>query len=64
MTYGVGEGTPRNARVQMRGEPDRPGAEVPRGFIKVLGGGPLPAGRRRAAAGSNSRSGSRGPTIR
>jgi hypothetical protein len=43
MTYGMTEGTPHNARVQLRGEPDRPGDVVPRGFIKVLGGGPLPA---------------------
>ena len=44
MTYGMVEGTPHNVRMQMRGEPDQPGPEVPRGFIKVLGGGPLPAG--------------------
>ena len=43
MTYGMAEGTPHNVRMQMRGEPDQPGVEVPRGFIKVLGGGPLPA---------------------
>ena len=42
MTYGVYEGTPHDVPVQMRGEPDRPGALVPRGFIKVLGDGPLP----------------------
>ena len=42
MTYGMAEGTPHNVRMQMRGEPDQPGVEVPRGFIKVLGGGPLP----------------------
>ncbi|NOS69025.1 MAG: DUF1553 domain-containing protein [Verrucomicrobia bacterium] len=42
MTYGVVEGTPHNARLQMRGEPDRPGAEIPRGFIKALDGGALP----------------------
>jgi hypothetical protein len=44
MTYGMSEGTPHNVRIHLRGEPDQPGAEVPRGFIKVLGGGPLPAG--------------------
>lgn len=43
MAYGVAEGTPHNARVHLRGEPDRLGEEVPRGFIKILGGGPLPA---------------------
>jgi len=37
MAYGVTEGTPQNARIQMRGEPDRPGEEVPRGFIEILG---------------------------
>lgn len=42
MTYGVVEGTPHNVRIQMRGEPDKPGPEVPRGFIKALGGEPLP----------------------
>ena len=43
MAYGVVEGTAHNARIQVRGEPDQPGAEVPRGLIKVLGGGTLPA---------------------
>lgn len=42
MTYGVVEGTPQNARLQFRGEPDRLGEETPRGFIKALGGGSLP----------------------
>lgn len=41
MTYGVSEGTPHNVRIQMRGEPSQPGEEVQRGFIQVLGGGPL-----------------------
>ncbi len=44
MAYGVAEGTPHNARIQLRGEPEQPGAEVARGFIKALGGGPLPSG--------------------
>ncbi len=43
MTYGMAEGTPHNVRMQLRGEPDQPGVEVPRGFVKVLGGGPLDA---------------------
>ena len=43
MAYGMAEGTPHNVRMQLRGEPDQPGAEVPRGFIKALGGGPLAA---------------------
>ncbi|MEN9677470.1 MAG: hypothetical protein RIS76_3366 [Verrucomicrobiota bacterium] len=42
LTYAVTEGTPHNARIQLRGEPDKPGAEVPRGFLSVLGGGSLP----------------------
>ena len=44
LAYGVSEGTPHNARLQFRGEPDRPGAEVPRGFIRVLGNAQLPDG--------------------
>jgi hypothetical protein len=40
--YGMAEGTPHNVRLHLRGEPDQVGEEVPRGFIKVLGGGPLP----------------------
>ncbi len=44
MTYGMAEGTPHNVRLQLRGEPDQPGAEIPRGFLQVLGGGPLPSG--------------------
>ena len=44
MAYAVVEGTPHDARMQMRGEPDRPGAETPRGFIASLGGGPVPPG--------------------
>lgn len=43
MAYGVAEGTPHDVRIQLRGEPDRPGDMVPRGFIKSLGGGPLPS---------------------
>ena len=43
MAYGMAEGTPHNVRMQMRGEPDQPGVEVPRGFVKVLGGVPLTA---------------------
>ncbi len=42
LAYAVSEGTPRDARIQRRGEPDQPGDEVRRGFLQVLGGGPLP----------------------
>jgi len=40
--YAVREGQPGNARVQLKGEPDRPGAEVPRKFPDILGGQVLP----------------------
>ncbi len=42
IAYAVSEGTPQNSRLQMRGEPDKPGDEVPRGFLQVLGGGTIP----------------------
>ena len=42
MAYGVTEGTPHNVRIQKRGEPDQPGEEVARGFLRVLGGTTLP----------------------
>ncbi len=42
LAYAVSEGTPRDARIQLRGEPDKPGVEVPRGFLDILGGGKLP----------------------
>jgi hypothetical protein len=43
LAYAVSEGTPKNARVQLRGEPDRPGDMVQRGFLPILGGRRLPA---------------------
>ncbi|HAB17501.1 MAG TPA: hypothetical protein DCE44_13745, partial [Verrucomicrobiales bacterium] len=42
MAYGTVEGTPHNARLQQRGEPEKLGDEIPRGFLRVLGGGALP----------------------
>jgi hypothetical protein len=36
--YAVRDAKPTNARVQLKGEPARPGAEVPRKFPEVLGG--------------------------
>ena len=43
--YAVVEGPkPANARVQLRGEPDKLGDEVPRRFLQVLGGDEVPAG--------------------
>ena len=41
--YAVQEARPVNARLQMKGEPDHPGAEVPRKFPDILGGQFLPA---------------------
>jgi len=38
LAYGVTEGSPVNARLQKRGEPDRLGDEVPRRNLEVLGG--------------------------
>lgn len=41
--YAVAEATPANAKIQLRGDPKRPGDEVPRHFPAVLGGYELPA---------------------
>jgi len=41
--YGVSEGTPVNARIQKRGEPEKLGSEVPRKFLDALGGDALPS---------------------
>ncbi|TVQ03716.1 MAG: DUF1553 domain-containing protein [Planctomycetaceae bacterium] len=40
--YAVQDGSPRDARIHIKGEPDRPGAEVPRKFPDILGGQRLP----------------------
>lgn len=40
--FAVTEGKPQNVRVQLRGDPRTLGEEVPRGFLRVLNGGPLP----------------------
>ena len=40
--YAVWEGTPRDARLHQRGQPDQPGPRVPRQFIQLLGGHRLP----------------------
>ncbi|MGV3661274.1 MAG: PSD1 and planctomycete cytochrome C domain-containing protein [Prosthecobacter sp.] len=40
--YAVQDARPVNARLQMKGEPDRLGGEVPRKFIDILGGQTLP----------------------
>ncbi|WP_169974473.1 PSD1 and planctomycete cytochrome C domain-containing protein [Tautonia rosea] len=36
--YGVSEGEPADARIQLKGNPERLGEAVPRGFLTVLGG--------------------------
>jgi hypothetical protein len=38
VAYGVSEGTPTDAKVQLRGEPDKLGALVPRRNLAILGG--------------------------
>ena len=43
VAYAVAEDTPRNATIQKRGEPTKPGPEVPRRFLEILGGDPLAA---------------------
>ncbi|NBV21481.1 MAG: DUF1553 domain-containing protein [Proteobacteria bacterium] len=42
LAYAVADSKPANARVHVRGDPTRLGEEVPRRFIQVLGGQPLP----------------------
>jgi cytochrome c553 len=44
VAYGVVEGKPADAKIQLRGEPNRRGPLVRRGFLKVLGGQQLPEG--------------------
>jgi hypothetical protein len=44
MAYAVAEGKPHDVRVHKRGDPQTLGAEVPRRFLQVLGGQPVPAG--------------------
>ena len=49
--YAVSEGKAEDARVHIAGSPEKPGAVVPRGFLRILGGPRLSAG----AAGSGRR---------
>ncbi len=44
VAYGVSEGSPVSAKIQLRGEPHRLADEVPRRFLEVLGGDSLPMG--------------------
>lgn len=41
--YAVCEGTPQNARIQLRGEPLRPGDETPRRWLELFGAATVPA---------------------
>lgn len=41
--YAVADGAALNAKIHKRGDPLTPGAEVPRRFVDILGGDPLPA---------------------
>ncbi|MCE9561424.1 MAG: PSD1 and planctomycete cytochrome C domain-containing protein [Planctomycetes bacterium] len=43
LAYAVVEGTAKNAKLQLRGDPEKPGAEVPRRWLEVLGGQTVPA---------------------
>ena len=43
LAFAVSEGKPGNAKVQKRGDPGMQGTEVPRGFLRALGGQRLPA---------------------
>jgi hypothetical protein len=42
--YAVSEGTPADARIQIKGDPEKLGPQVPRGFLQVLGGGVVSPG--------------------
>ena len=41
VAYGVQEGTPVDAHIQLRGEPTKLGVQIPRRFLEVFGGEPL-----------------------
>jgi hypothetical protein len=43
VAYSVAEDTARNARFQERGDPDKPGDEVPRRWLSIFGGEPIGA---------------------
>ncbi|MFO1062750.1 MAG: PSD1 and planctomycete cytochrome C domain-containing protein [Pirellulales bacterium] len=53
MAFAVVEAEPKNVRLQQRGDPEKPGDEVPRAWLRVLGGDTLPpdtgSGRRELA---------------
>jgi hypothetical protein len=43
LAYAVAEGAPHDAQIQRRGDPDNRGDFVPRRFLSILGGAPVPA---------------------
>ncbi len=43
VAFAVVEGTPRDVKMHLRGDPEKPGAVVPRRWLEVFGGEPLPA---------------------
>ena len=43
VAYAVAEGTIKNAPMQLRGDPEKPGEEVPRHWLTVFGGDTVPA---------------------
>lgn len=43
LAYAVVEGTPKNTKLHLRGDPEKPGAEVPRRWLEVFGGEVVPA---------------------
>ncbi|MDR3619457.1 MAG: PSD1 and planctomycete cytochrome C domain-containing protein [Paludisphaera borealis] len=44
MAFAVAEGTPGDVPMHMRGDPEKPGVKVPRRWLEVLGGQPVPPG--------------------
>ena len=49
--YAVQEGRPQNAKLQIKGEPTRPGAEVQRRFPEILGGFVVPDAVAKSSSG-------------
>lgn len=43
VAYSVTEGTPHDVKIQLRGDPEKPGAVVPRRWLEVFGGELVPA---------------------
>jgi hypothetical protein len=43
VAYAVQEGKPHDVKVHLRGDPEKPGALVPRRWLEVFGGAPVPA---------------------